>query len=379
MDRFRRSLQAAWRVVKTIVPLAAGLIALVLVIAWLAGAFETKIAPGTPAGERSQLAGQPTDVVHEVTKDYIEEAVGTLKSANRSVISAKVLARIDEITVTAGDEVARDDVLIRLDSEEFEAKLKQVEQALAAAVATRSEAETNYERVKGLTARRAVSQAELDEATRRLEVARAEVLRSEQAVTEAAVLLSYTTIKAPKQGRIVDRLAEAGETARPGEPVLVLYDATALRLEAPVLEHLAVKLRTGDKLAVYIDALQCEVESTIDEIVPQADAPSRSFLVKASVPRSDELFEGMFGRLRIPAGQRRHLCLATDAIRKIGQLEFVEVVTPDGLIERRFIKTGRPGMPGRVEVLSGLKVGERVVLHPPADPADATADGASDG
>jgi RND family efflux transporter MFP subunit len=212
-----------------------------------------------------------------------------------------------------------------------------------------------------------------------LDVSSAEESRAEQAVNEGKAMLSYATIKAPRGGRIVDRLAEPGDTSRPGEPILVLYDATSLRLEAPVLEQLAVKLRAGDKLDVYIDALEREVESTIDEIVPQADAPSRSFLVKASIPRSDDLFEGMFGRLRIPAGQRRHLCLATDAIHKVGQLEFVEVVTSDEQIERRFIKTGRLGMPGRIEVLSGLRVGERVVIKPSADPTGAETDGANDG
>jgi len=365
MNRVRSTVEGAWPLAKRILPVTVGLVALGLVIAWLAGAFQTKIAPSSPAAQPSKLSGQPTDVVHEVTKAYIEEAVGTLKAASRTVISAKVLARIEEINVAAGDQVSKGDVLIRLDSKDLEARLRQAEQALIAATATRKEAETNYARIKPLVERNAVSQSQFDLATRRLEVSRAEESRAEQAVNEAEVLLSYATIKAPKDGRVVDRSAEPGDTARPGEPILVLYDATSLRLEAPVLEHLAVQLRAGDKLNVYIDALKREVESTIDEIVPQADAPSRSFLVKASIPRSDELFEGMFGRLRIPAGQRRHLCLATDAIHKVGQLEFVQVVTSDGHIERRFIKTGRLGMPGRIEVLSGLKAGERVVLHGP--------------
>jgi RND family efflux transporter MFP subunit len=363
MNKFRRAAQVGWRITRATLPLIAGLIALVLVIAWLAGTFETKIAPSTPTVEGLQLADQPTDIVHEVTKDYIEEAVGTLKAASRTVVSAKVLARIEEITVSAGDQVSEGDVLIRLDSKDLEARLRQAEQTVIAATATRKEAETSYERNKRLVEQNAVSRSEFDKSNRHLEVSRAEELRAEQAVNEGKVMLSYATIKAPRSGRIVDRSAEPGDTSRPGEPILVLYDATSLRLEAPVLEHLAVKLRAGDKLDVYIDALEREVESTIDEIVPQADAPSRSFLVKASIPRSDDLFEGMFGRLRIPAGQRRHLCLATDAIHKVGQLEFVEVVTSDGQIEKRFIKTGRLGMPSRIEVLSGLKAGERVVLN----------------
>jgi RND family efflux transporter MFP subunit len=371
---------------------------LILAIAWLAGAFHPKIEPGREQPAARQWAGEskePTYEIHEVTKAYMEEAVGSLKAASRTAISAKVLATIVEVTITAGDQVEEGDVLVQLDAKELETRVRQAEQVLAAAtaarkqaeqgvtaaVAARKESELDYNRTKSLRERQAVPQAALETATARLDVAKAdelraqqalnqgqaEELRAEQAVDEAKTLLSYATIKAPKAGRIVDRLAEEGDMARPGEPLLVLYDATSLRLEAPVQESLAVKLKVGQKLNVHIDALQRDIEATIDEIVPQADAPSRSFLVKAALPRSSDLYEGLFGRLLIPAGSRRHLCLATDAIQKVGQLHFVDVVVDEDIIEKRFIKTGREGMPGRVEVLSGLEAGERVLLHGPSD------------
>ena len=207
-----------------------------------------------------------------------------------------------------------------------------------------------------------MTKSDFDRAQRQYDVAKAEESRARQAVSEAEILLSYTKINAAKNGRIVDRFAEPGDIANPGTPILVLYDATSLRLEAPVMEHLAVKLRLGAQLQVYVDALDREFDATIDEIVPQADAPSRSFLVKASLPRSEDLYEGMFGRLRIPAGSRKHLCLEMDAIERIGQLEFVDVVQPDGILERRFIKTGQVGIPGRQEVLSGLQAGDQVLI-----------------
>jgi RND family efflux transporter MFP subunit len=384
-----------------LLPMILGFALLILAIAWLAGAFTPKIEPGREEPIVRQWAGEQTDEVHEVTKEYLEEAVGTLKAASRTAISAKVLATILEITVTAGDQVAEGDVLVRLDAKELEARVRQAEQSLAAAVAARKQAEQGlaaavaarkqaelaYNRARSLRESRAVPQADLDDATARQDVTkadelraeqavnqgRAEELRAEQAVDEAKARLSYTTIAAPKGGRIVDRLAEEGDTARPGEPLLVLYDATSLRLEAPVQENLAVRLRVGQELTVSIDALQREVQATIDEIVPQADAPSRSLLVKAALPRSSDLFEGMFGRLLIPAGSRRHLCLATDAIQEVGQLQFVNVVLPDDTIEKRFITTGRLGMPGRIEVLSGLAVGERVLLL-----RDSSAESSSD-
>jgi len=365
--------------VKTMLPIAAGIAVVAIVIAWLSGTFQERIAPGRTEPTARTLDGQATDIVHEVSKSYLEEAVGTLKAASRSIVSAKVLARIEEIAVSAGDQVTSGDTLIRLDSAELRAKLKQTEQALVAATANRDEAESNHERQKRLLAENATSQSDFDESVRRLDVARSEVLRSEQAIAEANALLSYTVIKAPRNGRVVDRLAEPGDTARPGEPLLVLYDAASLRLEAPVLENLAVKLKVGDKLEVYVDSLDRRIESTVDEIVPQADAPSRSFLVKCSLPRSEDLYEGMFGRLYIPGGERRHLCLATNAIRRIGQLEFVDVVLPGDRLERRFIKTGRVGIPGRIEVLSGLKADERVVLHTVSGSVPTPGDGEFDG
>ena len=339
-----------------------GLVAVVVTIAWLSGMFEDKIEPGWAQRGTQQYTDQPTDVVHEIEKSYIEEAVGTLKASSRTIVSAKVLATIDEILVAAGDQVQQGQELIRLDNKEYQARLDQSKRALEAAAANRSEAEKQFERIELLAKQNAASRAEFDRASRDVQVTIADEARAQQAVSEAEALLSYTTIKAAKSGRIVDRTAEPGDVAQPGVPILVLYDETSLRLEAPVMEHLAVKLRQGDELKVTIDALQQEFLATVDEIVPQADAPSRSFLVKASLPKSAGLYEGMFGRLLIPAGRRRHLCLATDAVIRIGQLEFVDVVLPDGTIERRLITSGRLGVPGRQEVLSGVEAGDRVIL-----------------
>lgn len=364
MNKIGSAFGTIGRFLKAVVPLLIGTVGLVAIIAWLSGIFETKIEPGEVAVEAARLTSEPTDVVHEVTKDYIEEAVGTLKAANRTEVAAKVLATIESISVSAGALVNEGDELVRLSSQEFVTRLRQAEENLQAAEATRLQAESDLRRAKGLLAGNAISKSQYDQSETNVKVAEAQEARAQQAVAEAEVFRSYATIKAPRAGKVVDKLAAAGDMARPGQPLLVLYDATSLRLEAPVLEKLAVKLKVGDKLTVRVDALDRNVDAVIDEIVPQADAPSRSFLVKATLPRTDDLYEGMFGRLLIPAGQRRHLCLATDAIKEVGQLQFVSIVRPDKTLERRLVKTGRLGMPGRVEVLSGVSAGETVVLHP---------------
>ncbi|MCS7305359.1 MAG: efflux RND transporter periplasmic adaptor subunit [Thermoguttaceae bacterium] len=350
---------------KTVIMLAVGVLVMVVVIAWLAGLFYQKIPPGEAAAadQPAPAADRRWDQVHKVRKVYYEEIVGTLKAASRTEVASRVLAPIEKIYVSAGQTVREGDKLIELDRRALETQLSQAKARLVAAEADLKNAEADLRRLEPLVEKQAISQQELDKARTRREVALAQLQHAQQAEAEVRVMLSYATITAPKAGMVVDTLAKEGDMARPGVPLLVLYDPASLRLEVPVPEHLAVRLKKGQTLSVRIDALQKEVESVVDEIVPQAELASRSFLVKVRLPRSEELFEGMSGRLLVPTGERDHLCLNMQALYRIGQLEFVDVLHEDGRVERRFVKTGRIGMPGRIEVLSGLREGEKVLLR----------------
>lgn len=354
---------------RQVLPVVAALAVLAVLVVFASGYLRERISPGAVAVEPTRIdpadaKRYPTDIVHEVFQTYFEEAVGTLRAASRTEVASRVLAPIEKIHVRAGQPVASGAELVVLDARTFETQRSQARANLAAAEAAQRQAESVYRQRAPLAARGVITKEELDELVRNVQVTQAQLDHARQVLAEAEVMLSYTVIKSPRAGVVVDRLAEEGDMARPGVPLLVLYEPESLRLEVPVAERLAVGLRLGDKLLVRIDALGRDIESTIDEIVPQAEAGSRSFLVKVALPKSDDLFEGMFGRLKVPAGQRRHLCLATAAIETIGQLDFVRVVREDGTLERRFIKTGRIGMPGRQEVLSGLEAGELVLLRP---------------
>lgn len=69
----------------------------------------------------------------------------------------------------------------------------------------------------------------------------------------------------------------------------------------------------------------------------------------------------MFARVAVPAGERTRLVMPATAVERIGQLEFATVIAPDGRFERRLVTTGETDRGGRVEVLSGLREGDRVV------------------
>jgi RND family efflux transporter MFP subunit len=252
-------------------------------------------------------------------------------------------------------------VLVELDERDLESRLRQMRDRAAAAQARLNEAERHYQRIQELYGRDVVSRSDLDRAEADRDAAQAELERARDAVEEARTALSHATIRAPMTGRVIDRLAEPGDTARPGMPLLRIYDPESLQLDAHVRESIAARLERGQSLTARIDAIDTSLAVKIDEIVPSADPGSRTFIVRTGLPRHANLYPGMFGRLIIVTGSEQRIEVPAAAIERVGQLEFVHVVTDRGAV-RRHIRTGETTPDGRVEVMSGLVAGEQVVI-----------------
>ncbi len=323
-----------------------------------------RIAPGQVDIERGIVSGGDTRLVEEVTLAAIEWVSGDVVSVRRTTVASRVLARIEEIHVRAGSTVHKGDLLVRLDARDLKAQLGERAEALRAAEARLELAMQEQARAKELVERGVAPPRQLDQANSELQSARADVGGRQSARAEAETALSFSEIRATGNGRVVDRLAEPGDTAAPGTPLLRIYDPTLLRVDAPVRESLAIDLEVGQSLRIDLPALGESFEGRIDEIVPFAERGSRTLLVKVSLPLSNaRVFAGMFARVAIPAGERVRLLVPKTAIARIGQLEFATVVNAAGESERRLVTTGSLSIDGRVEVLSGLAQGERVELQ----------------
>ncbi len=101
--------------------------------------------------------------------------------------------------------------------------------------------------------------------------------------------------------------------------------------------------------------------------MPEAQAASRTFQVKVTGPCPKGVYSGMFARMLIPLDEEQVLVIPAGAVRRVGQLELVDVVDGDSTT-RRAIRTGRT-IDDDVEVLSGLRPGERVLV-----PSDTVAE-----
>lgn len=349
---------------KNVLQIVVGGGVLVVAVIWLSGGCGDRIGPedGVDGAAPASVAGETVPVVEEQATVF-EDISGTVFSARHTTISSKILARIEGITVRAGDEIEAGTVVVRLDSRDLDARLAAARESVRSAKAAAELARSEQDRVEGMHASNVASQRDLDRTQAALRMARAEVERAQQNVADAEVALSYAEIRSPVAGRVVDRLAEPGDTAAPGAPLIKVYDPGSMRLEAPVREGLATKLTSGQTLTVRIEAIDLTLEGQIDEIVPAAEPGARTFLVKVRLPLDPRLFSGMFGRIAVPAGERLRLVVPAAAVERIGQLEYVTVVSDDGDPRRRMVTTGPAAGEGMLEVLSGLARGERIVLR----------------
>jgi len=338
-------------------------IALLLIMVFLAGGFRSKIAPGVLAADGASLPAETaTGVVTVETVTVHEEATGTVQAQRRTTVSARILANIQEILVNAGDDVRRGDPLIRLDAAELQARVDEAQRAVEAARANEHRRAADLNRARRLVRDGVMSRSEFDQTEATARIATAELEQARDALERARINVGYATISSPVSGKVVDRLADPGDTATPGAPLLSLYDPSALRIEVPVRESLLARLHIGAEIDVLISDRSDIVVATVDEIVPQAEPGSRTFLVKLGLPPHEEVYAGMFGRIMIPAGQRERLLVPRAAIRRVGQLQFATIVSPQGTTTRRLVNIGRATADGRYEVLSGLAANERVVL-----------------
>ncbi|MGA6924956.1 MAG: efflux RND transporter periplasmic adaptor subunit [Desulfosarcina sp.] len=346
-----------------------------------------KIEPGafTDVEKTPFIPGQTT--VAEVREvDQIYEAVGTVRPKTETSIESRVTGQVLDVRVRPGEQVAKGELLVSLDSRQMTSRMDQAKQAvktaeagreqarheLAAARARFEQAQASYNRMKIYFESQAATAQDLEEAestfrqtdsgVRRaqeaLAAAEAGILQARAVVKESVISMEYARVLAPEAGVVLKRFVEPGDLALPGKPLIALRTSGAMRLEAYVREGLINRVEPGTSLNVDIEALNRLVAATVEEIVPYADPNSRTFLVKASIPPVEGLYPGMFGKLRIPVGRQRIVTVPWLAVRCVGQLELVHVKTGDGW-QTRYVKTGvRLG--DAVEVLSGLGGSETI-------------------
>ncbi len=318
------------------------------------------------------------------------EAVGTVKARHSAVLSSKTLGTIFAVMAKEGDRIKKGQTLIEIDNRDLRADLqgaqaaldeanwsiKAAESAVASARGARDLAGATFKRYEFLIGRGSVTPQEFDEvsakykiadaelqhAEENLRAARARKKQSEAKVSHAETVLSYTKITSPFDGVVTAKNAEEGGLASPGNPLMIVEQSGLYRLEVQVGESSLADVKLSMAVPVVIDAIKTEFAGKVGEIVPAADPQSRTFTIKIEVPPHSLLRSGLYGKARFPTGKKEVLVVPSQAVIERGQLVGVYAVDDKGIVRLRLIKTGGR-YDQRIEVLSGLTRGERIVAR----------------
>ncbi len=328
-----------------------------------------------------ETVGDVAVVAAERTKapDWME-AVGTVRAAQTSQVASQLMGTIVEIRAHEGDRVEQGQVLAVLDDAQPRAVVEQATAAVAAATKEVASADSDFglaestlNRYQQLYEKKSASPQEFDEikarcqsAEARRDMAVAGEAQARAALTQAQTSLGFTQIRAPFAGVLAEKKADAGTLATPGMPLFTLEDTRSYRLEAAVDENQIRFVRLGQIVPVTVDAFGDAAHSgKVTQIVPAADPASRSVLVKVELPPDPRLRSGLFGRARFSRGERPAILIPRTAVVERGQLRGVYVVGGDGIAGLHYITLGQSA-DQRVEVLSGLDGGEKLVAVPGA-------------
>lgn len=340
------------------------------------------------------------------------EATGTVRSKTITQVSAKVMGYVDSVEVRTGDRVKAGALLVSIDPRDAKAQVAQAEAGLAeansaleeversieaarsageAAAANAKLAESTFKRFEALLSRKSVSQQEYDEVSARNDSAQAQLrraqdmLRSTEAkrsqttsriaqakagLDQARLFLSYCRVQAPFAGVISEKQVDLGQLASPGVPLVTLEDAENFEARVDVPESRVDRIPVGQQVGVRIDSLGRTVTGKVIEIVPRSDPGSRSVTVKIRLPYSPGLHSGIYAVAQFEDPGATVLSIPSSSLIRRGQLVGLYFVNESNHATFRLIKIGRE-LGDRVEVLSGVSLGDRVVVAP----SDVVRDG----
>jgi RND family efflux transporter MFP subunit len=330
-------------------------------------------------------------------------ATGELLAEEQATVSAKVPGRVAKLYVDLGSQLRAGDIIAELEKDDYEFRVRQAEAAVQQirarlgildqpddqvvventsivreADAALKEARFIFETTTRLQREGVVSKIEFEKSQVRKQGAEAhyqsaldEVMQLRAQLTERRAQLALAkqqltdlTIRAPFSGAVTRRQASLGEYLAVNTPVIMLVRQHPLRVRLEVPERLAAKVRPGQQVEVTFAGSAVTRTGRVVRLSPAIEAQSRSLIIEGEIPNEDGRFRpGSFAEATIivnPAA--RGIAVPYNAILSFAGIERCFVVR-DGVLDERLLRTGRRLGNEQVEILDGLKDGDRVVLN----------------
>lgn len=293
---------------------------------------------------------------------------GVVQPVKQSTVSAQASGRLVTLGVKAGDPVRAGQLLATIDDRETQTGVQRSRAQVAQAQAELRHAQANFDRTRDLLAQGFVSKAAMDTADAQLKSAQAGRDQASAGEKQSGLSQGFTRVSAPFDAFVLQTLAEAGDLAFPGKPLLTLYAPLPLRVvvQVPVSRSVQVQGSTAVEMQVSAaDGSPQWIRPSQTSHLPSADAVSQTIEWRLELPASASkaVLPGQQIRVRFAAGQSQRLLVPASAVLRRGELTAVYAVSGQGFVLKA-VRLGADHGAAGVEVLAGLTDTDRVALDP---------------
>jgi membrane fusion protein (multidrug efflux system) len=303
------------------------------------------------SGQGRPRGGEPLQAeIYTVRREAFArtvDTVGTLRANEAVALAPELSRRLTGIQFEEGAEVAKDEVLFRLDDADLRASLTELEARIRLASA-------NRDRAAGLLPNRAISQQEFD-----LAAAEVEILEAQKAANE--VELAKTLIRAPFTGRTGVRQVSLGAYVTPATTLVTVQDFSAIKIDFTLPERYSSEVRPGQVFSFTVAGKSAAFAGEVTVIEPTVDALTRSLLVRGLCREPGGLLPGGFADVTLTLdGTTEGFMVPSQAIVPSPRGQGVFVIA-DGKALLRPVEVGLRTA-DQVQVLRGLEEGEAVAV-----------------
>ncbi|MBZ5855611.1 efflux RND transporter periplasmic adaptor subunit [Flavihumibacter profundi] len=295
---------------------------------------------------------------------------GKIEASQSVNISTRVMGYITMLKVKVGDRVAKGQLLATISNQDMLAKRAQADAMIEEAQAALNSAQKDYDRFTVLYKQQSATEKELDNVTLQYNAAKSRLEGAKQMRNEVNAMLGYTNLKAPFAGIVTQKLAEAGNMANPGMPILVIEQSGSYQVSASVPENSISQIKQGGTATITISAIGKSIPGTITQVNQSSEFTGGQYLIKVAIADKDKvgLYAGMYANVAIPVVQKGTVEIDGDRLMvPVSSIEFKDQLTglytigSNNTALLRWVRLGKT-YGANVEVLSGLGKNEQFVV-----------------